>query len=869
MAWLQKFRNIFRPGRLQNDLERELTFHVREREEELRASGLSGAEAARAARQQFGNFTRQLETTRDMDIHDWLESMVRNFRHGARVLAKTPAFTITVILTLALGIGANSAVFSAIYAVLLRPLPFPNDEELVRLLQSRPNNPVHYVAPIRIEEWNRFNSTFQAITGYSWEDASETSGDVPEKLRIARVAPRFLKVLGINPALGRDFSPQEERYGGPAAVLISYRLWQRRFGGDANAVGKALRFGGQSSPIVGIMPAAFQFPDHDVDLWSLRPPDAPYAQNREIGWYTGIGRLKRGVTVARARDNLAAVQSGLGRQYPKPDATISVSMTPLKEATVGGVRKSLWLLFASVSLLLLIACTNIAALLLSRAAARRHETSVRFSLGASRASVAAQLFTEVLILAVAGALVGLMLATGASYVFRALAKDLPRIEEIGLHGTIVVYSLVCAVAVTLLCGIVPAIRGTRGSLAALAQGGRSQVSGRNRLQFLLVGMQVALAVILLEGAGLLVRSFQELGRVSPGFDPQHVLTFRISSTFAEAGGNRATQRTNRILDNLRSLPGIEGAATSTSLPGVPDEYEFELKTTEARAETEPGVAETKMVAQGRWVAPEYFSVLHIPILDGELCRDEPDVPTAMVNRSFANQYLHGAAAIGRHLVQPANPHSRPAEIRGIVGDVRETGLDREPPPTAYWCAGAMQPFTVFLIRARGEPGSLAGTVRRKIHEVEPLRSVYDLTPLTSHISDAYAENRLRMILLAFFALTALALVSVGLYGTLSYAVTVRRREVAVRMALGALRVQVARQFLAQGLAITMLGCMAGLLFAMAFARMLSSMLYGVSAMDAITLGGVTVIMLAVSVLASLFPSIRAARLEPMQALREE
>jgi putative ABC transport system permease protein len=868
MAWFQKFRNIFRPGRLQRDLERELAFHVREREEELQESGLSHAEAARAARQQFGNFTSQLERTRDMDIHEWLESMVRNLRYGVRVLAKTPAFTITVILTLALGIGANSAVFSAIYAVLLRPLPFPNDDELVKLLQSRPNNSVHYVAPIRIEEWNRFNSTFQAITGYSWEDASETSGDIPEKLRIARVAPRFLQVLGITPALGRDFNPQEERYGGPAVVLISYRLWQHRFGGDANAIGKVLRFAGQASPIIGIMAASFQFPDRDVDVWSLRPPDAPYAQNRELGWYTGIGRLKRGVTVAQARDNLAAVQSGLGRQYPKPDATISASITPLKEATVGGVRKSLWLLFASVSLLLLIVCTNIAALLLSRAAARRQETAVRFSLGASRVSVAAQLFTEVLILAVAGALAGLILAAGASYVFRALAKDLPRIEEIGLHGAIVVYSLVCAVAVTLLSGIVPAIRGTRGSLAALANGGRSQVSGRNPLQFLLVGMQVALAVILLEGAGLLVRSFQELGRVSPGFDPQHVLTFRVSSTFAEAGGNPATQRTKRILDSLRSMPGIEGAATARSLPGVPDEYEIELKTTEGHAETEPGVSETKMLSQGRWVAPEYFSVLHIPILDGELCRDEPNVPAVMVNRSFANRYLNGAAAIGRRLVQPANPHSGPAVIRGIVGDVRETGLDREPPPTAYWCASAMQPFTVFLIRARGEPGLLAGTVRRKINEVEPLRSVYDVTPLTSHISDAYAENRLRMVLLAFFALTAIALASVGIYGTLSYAVNVRRREVAVRMALGALRAQVARQFLAQGLAITMLGCMAGLAFAIAFVRTLSSMLYGVSATDAITLGGVAVIMLAVSVLASLFPAIRAARLEPMQALRE-
>jgi len=865
MAWYHRLSNALRPGRLQRELERELSFHVTERMEELQESGLAQAEAARVARLQFGNFTREMERTRDMDINAWLESMVRNLKYGVRALAKTPAFTTTVILTLALGIGANSAVFSAIYAVLLRPLPFPNAGQLVKLTQSQPRNPERLVAPVRLEEWNRLNSAFAGITGYYAEDTSETTGELPEKVKRAWVASRFLQVLGVAPALGRDFTPQEERFGGPNAVLISYRLWQRRFDGHPNAVGKTLRVPGLPFTFVGVMPVSFQFPDRDVDLWSPSPADAPYAQSREATWFTAIGRLRPGVSLLEARANLAAVQSNLGRQYPKTDGAISPLITPLKEATVGGVRRSLWLLFGSVSLLLLIASTNVAALLLSRATVRRHETAVRFSLGASRASVAAQLLTEVLILALVGALLGLLIAAGASSVFRALAKDLPRIEEIGLNVNIVIYSLGCAVAVTLLCGLVPAIRGAQNGLAVnLAQGGRAHVSGRNPVQFLLVGVQVALAVVLLAGAGLLLRSFQEFGRVSPGFDPEHVLTFHVSNTWGEAGGKPAKQRTDRILHGLRSVPGVEAAATTISLPGVPGQYEIEVKTTEGRAESEP-----KMLAQGRWVSPEYFAALRIPILAGEFCRDEPSIATAMVNRSFANLYLNGSAAIGRHLVQPGNAFLPPAEIRGIVADVRETGMDRQPPPTAYWCAGALQPGTYFLIRVHGDPGSMAGTIRRKIHELEPRRSVYALTALTGHISDAYAENRLRMILLAFFALTAIALASVGLYGTLSYAVNVRRREVAVRMALGALRAQVARQFLAQGLAITMLGCMVGLAFAITFARTLSSMLYGVSATDAITLGGVTVIMLAVSVLASLFPAIRAARLEAMQALREE
>ncbi|PYT18132.1 MAG: ABC transporter permease [Acidobacteria bacterium] len=866
MAWYRRFWNVLRPGRMQSDLQRELSFHVAERAEELQDGGMSEEEAVRTARRQFGNYTAQVERTRDMDIYGWLESFVRNLRHAARGLGKTPAFTATVVLTLALGIGANSAVFSAIYAVLLRPLPFPESDQLVKLAQSHPKIPQPFVAPVRLEEWNRLNNTFQAITGHYTEDASELSGELPEKLKLALVAPRFLQVWGIAPALGRDFSPQEERFGGPNAVLISDRLWRRRFGGNPDAVGKTLRIGRSAYPIIGVMPASFLFPDRDVDLWSPSPMDAPYAQSRESTWFTAIGRLKPGVTLAQARANLASVQANLGREYPKTDAMIGAMIEPLKEATVGGVRRSLLILFGSVSLLLLIACTNIAALLLSRAAAREHEISVRFSLGASRASVVAQLLTEVVVVSLAGAALGLVVAAGASRVFRSLAKDLPRIEEIGLDWRIVLYALACAIAATLLCGIFPAIRGSRRNLAgSLAQAGRWQVSRYNRVQFALVGVQVALAVTLLAGAGLLLRSFQELGRVSPGFDPEHVLTFHISSSWGETADQKAArQRVDRILDGLRSVPGIESAATALSLPGVPAQYQIELKTTEGRAESEP-----KMLAQGRWVTPAYFATIRIPVVAGELCRDEPNTNTTMVNRSFANGYLAGSAAIGRHLVQPANAYLPPGEIRGIVGDARETGLDREPPPTVYWCAGSNQPGTYFLVRTHGEPRSMAETIRRKIHELEPRRSVYDLTPLRDHISDAYAENRLRTILLTFFAMTAVSLACVGVHGTLSYLVNLRQREVALRLALGAVRTQVVRQFLAQGLRVSVLGCMAGVVLAVALGRLLSGMLYGVSTSDTATLGGVVAIVLAVSAFASLLPAMRAARLEPMQLLREE
>jgi putative ABC transport system permease protein len=865
MAWYRRWWNVLRPERLQSDLERELAFHVRERAEDLRADASDQEAAARAARMAFGNFTAQIERTRDMDISRRLESFVRNLRYALRALRKSPGFTATVLATLALGIGANSAVFSAIDAVLLHPLPFPAANELALLSQTGPHIDQPFVAPVRLEDWNRLNRTFAGISGYYEEDASEISGPLPERLKWAMVAPRFLAVLGVAPVLGRDFSPREEHFGGPPAILISYRLWQRRFGGNPDVLGKMLRIGRSSIPIIGVMPASFRFPDRDVDLWSVSAPDAPFAQSRDATWFTVIGRMKPGVGIARAQADMASVQSNLGRQFPKTDARMTVALQSLKDATVGGVRRSLWLLFGSVSLLLLIACTNIAALLISRGAARQQEISVRFSLGASRASVAAQLLTEVLVLAVAGALAGLVVAAGALAAFRASESGLPRAEEIALNWWVLGYSLGCAVAATLLCGVLPAVRATSIRLTGdLAHGGRSQVSRHRPLHFVLVGAQVALAVPLLAGAGLLLRSFQELGRVSPGFDTHNVLAFHITTSWGETADPKTGRRVERILDGLRSIPGVESAATTYWLPGVPAEYQVELKLAEGRPESEP-----KLLAQARAVSPEYFRVMRIPLLAGQLCRTDSQASGMMVNRSFADTYLGGTQALGHHLTPLDNPYVHASEIRGIVGDARDMGLDRAPVPTIYWCTASIQPGTYFVVRSRGREQAIAGAVRSKLKELEPARSVYDLGPVADRVSNAYAENRMRTLLLTFFAVMAVALACVGLYGTLSYMVSLRRREMALRLALGAVRGQVVRQILGQGVRVALLGCGAGLLLAAVFTKALAGMLFGVKPTDALTLAGVIAIVLAVSVAASLLPAIRAARLEPMQSLREE
>jgi predicted permease len=859
---------FFRKKNREPQLDAELRFHIDEMTEANIAAGMSRDEARRRAIIEFGGEQQIKEELRDVRRIAIVDATSANVKSALRFMRKSPSFSLTVILTLALGIGANSAVFSAIDAILLRPLAFPNGDRLMYLTQVSHKNadPGGFVAPVRLEDWDRMNSTFQAISGYYTQSESETSGVLPEKLTCALVAPRFLQVLGVAPALGREFTPAEEHFGGPNAVLISDRFWRNRFGADPNVIGKRLRLSGYSNTIVGVMPASFMFRVRDVDLWASVPIDAPYAQSRESTWFIAIGRLKPGVTVNQARADMTTVQSRLGRAYPKPDGDLAVGVQPLKDADVAGVSRSPWVLYGSVSLLLLIACTNIAALLLSRATERQHEIAIRFSLGASRNTVIFQLLSEAFLMALVGAALGLLMGGGFSHVFRVLAKDMPRLEEIRLDGRLVLYTLACAVAATLLCALVPAIRATRRGLSgSLAQSSRTQVSARNPLQFALVGIQVALAVALLSGAGLLLRSFQALGRVSPGFDMSHVLTLRISGGYGEtADMKRLKQRIDRTLDSLRAVRGVEATAVSSDLPGVPDEYEPGLKLTEAGPRPELDV-----VAESRFVSPGYFDTVRIPLLTGQICRDTAGPPGVLVNRTFVDKYLPNSTVIGRHLEEPNNAYLPPGEIQGIVGNARETGINVPPVPTVYWCSTGGEPDPHFLIRTHGAPMTMAETLRRKIHEIEPGRSVFDVMPLEQHLDDAFAENRLRTILLTFFALTAIVLASMGLYGMLSYFVTVRRRETGLRLALGALRRQILRHFLLQGLGIALIGCVAGLALAAAFARLLAGMLYGVSPSDTITLFGVALLVIAVGAIASLVPAIRAARVEPMQVLREE
>ncbi len=853
---------------LEDAADQEIGFHIAELTEGYVAQGMSAEEAHRRAVLEFGGHEQVKQQLREVQVSPILEGLLFNLKAAIRFLRKSPSFSIVVILTLALGIGANSAVFSAIDAIIIRPLLFPDSNQLVALYQHdyKGRDANTFVAPARLEDWNRLNSTFQAISGYYFDNLSETSGSLPEKVTECLVAPRFLQVMRVSPSLGRGFAPNEEHWGGPSAVVISNGYWQRRFHGDPAALGQKVRVSGYTSTIIGVMPESFQFPNADVDMWTPSAPDAPFAQRRDETWFTVIGRMKPGITLQQAAADLATVQSHLGKQFPKPDAELTVQTVALKEVIVGGTRSSLWLLYGSVSLLLLIACSNIAALLLARTTEREHEVSIRFSLGASRRSIVGQLLSEVFALALLGSLAGLLIAAAAARGFHLLAKTLPRAEEIGLDWRIVAYTLAAAIGTTLLCGLFPALRGTRRTLArTLAAASRSQISTRGTLQWLLVGMQITLAVTLLIGAGLLLRSFQQLARVYPGFEPSHVLTFQVSGSWGETTEMKnVIQRINRTLDSLRALPGVEAASTAAMLPGVPSQYQIEFK---IDGKQEPG---NPILADSRYVSAGYFDTMRIPLLVGESCRLASNTSDVMVNRAFADRYMSGTLAVGHQLSGAVyNDFLPTGMIRGIVGDAREEGMNTQPVPTVYSCFSAPDPFPNYLVRTHGDPMAMAESIRRRIHELEPSRSVYSFAPLQDHLDDASSENRLRTMLLTIFAATAILLACIGLYGTLSYLGRLRQREVGVRLALGAMRNQIVAQFVFQGVLVATLGCLAGLALGLVLTHFIGSMLYGVSTLDPVTYGSVICLMLAVAACASLVPALRASRVEPVQVLRQD
>jgi len=770
---------------------------------------------------------------------------------------------VTVIATLTVCIGANTAIFSAVDTLLLKPLPYPAADRLVAIHETnwQRNETEGLLAPVRVAEWASAARTLDGIAGCYFENLTDTSLPLPERVEAMRVSPGFLTLFGTSPLAGRTFSPEEERLVAPVTV-ISEGFWTRRFGREP-AVGRQLALGGRSYTIVGIMPASFQAPSVTTEVWAPMPP---LTQSRTTRILTAFGRLKPGMSAADAEADLTWIQADLARQHPQTDAGWAARVTPLQDVQVGGIRRSLWLLFGAVALALLAACGNLACLLLADATRREQEIAVRLALGSGRGAVVGQLCLEGLFLACCGAVLGLLAARYGVAFLRDAAPQLPRLRDATVDGRIIAFTTGLAALTTLLCSLAPALHATRVDLLRrLAQGGRSVARGRLGAQRILVVVQVTLAIVLLTGAGLVVRSFDRLQRTSPGFSPSNVLAFKISAQWGERP-EAVAARQFRTLERLRAIPGVTAAALGSVLPAGATFTPEEIRIVE-----QPGAE--KRFAELRMVSGDYFRALQVPLLEGRSCRDDPSSLRSseiLVNRSFSGRFFPDASPIGRHIATGTANYSWAAAIVGVVSDVRERGVARQPEPMAYLC-GLMPywPDPRYLVRVDDLRRVSIAAIRAAIREIEPARAVYAARPLKDFLADAIAQPRLNALLLSLFAWTTLLLAALGLYGVLSQTVASRRREIGVRMALGARPAQILVSVAVQAATVTGLGIAAGVAGAAALAQVMSSLVFGIALRDPLTFAAAPLVLAIVAAVATIVPARRAAAVEPMSALREE
>jgi predicted permease len=857
---LRKLTGRVRRDAIDAELQEEMQIHL-----DMKASATGDRHAAL---RDFGNPTLLLEDSREAwgwpRVEDWL----RDFRYALRVLVRKPGFAVTVVLTLALGIGASSTIFSLIDTVLIRPLPYPHSDRLVAVSEAKPaeHGDRTPVSPGRLEDWQRLNGSFVALAGTNEDTVTDTTGSVPERISAVFVSPQFFSALGVSPALGRVFSADEERFGGPLAIIISDGLWRRRFGSDPAVLGQTLVLANQSHVIVGVMPGTFQYPSPTAEIWVPKKASPALLRIREARSFQAIGRLRDGVTLEQAQADLAAVQRRLGERYPKTDAGWGVVIAPLKEQLVGSVRLALWLLFGSVSLLLLISCTNVSCLLLARLSSRAAEIATRRALGAGRATIARQLFAEGLAYAFAGGLLGMAVAFAGIDFLRKEVLDIPRIAELAVDARTLGVLVGITVLTVILFSLAPLLQTfRRESTGVLMSGGRGVVGSRQRLTHVLVSAQLALATALLIGAGLSLRSLIRLEDTPLGFRSDAVLTFRIGGSINEPA-DAAVQRHQRTLSALSSIPGVTAVSMSSGLPGASTAWprEFEIP-------GEPAPDGTLRFTMWRIVTAGYFQTVGIPIVEGRTCymNADPDKPfEVLVNRSFAARYFPGRDPIGR-MIQGGAQGDTTSRIVGIVPDTREEGPAREPQPLIYACGFLRYwPDSNFLLQT-SSPISLASSVREVLRNVEPNRPIYAVRPLDDALKSALAQNRFRTLLVSLFSVMALTLAAIGLYGVMAYMVAQRAREIGIRVALGARPVQIVRAVVCSGGLLAASGAAAGIVLAAAASRMLGTLLYGVRPWDLTSYLSATGVLLAVALFACLIPSRRAASIDPTQALREQ
>jgi putative ABC transport system permease protein len=814
-----------------------------------------------------------------------MENLLKDLRYGFRMLAKKPAFTAVAVLALALGIGANTAIFSVVNTVLLKPLPFKNPDQLMMVWEenSKLGFPKDTPAPANFVDWKDQNQVFEEMAAIADQTFNLTGVGEPEKLEGQRVSASFFPMLGVEPALGRSFLAEEDRAEGERVVIISSGLWQRRFGSDPNIVGKQLTLNGQSYTVVGVLQKSFQFPDPEQSAREERAVWVPIAFSSEEasnrgGHYLYVyARAKSGVTVKQAQADLSTIAARLQQQYPDTNTSVGAVVTSLHEDIVGNIRPALLIMLGAVGLVLLIACANVANLLLARAAARHKETAIRTALGASRSRLIGQFLTESIMLAGMGGIFGLLLAViGMKLLVALMPATLTQAKDVSIDGKVLGFTFVVSLLTGVIFGLAPALQASRPDLnESLKEGGKGTAGvARSRVRNLLVISEVALALLLLISAGLLINSFLRLRNVDPGFNADNLLTMKVVLPRSKYPDSvRRTAFYNELLQRIESLPGVQSAGLITNLPltfkgnngGV---------TIEGRPEPPP---DEQPIVITRVISPEYFRTMNTPVLKGRQFspQDTPDVTgVVIVSETTARQYWPGEDAIGKRIKMGGFNSDAPwLSVVGIVKDVRQFELDIDPKPQVYFPYTQL-PYSFLaprdlVVRTSADPLSLAAAVRNEVWAVDKDQPVSNITTMAEILSGSLAKQRFNTLLFAIFAAVALVLAAVGIYGVISYSVTQRTHEIGIRMALGASQKDVMRLVVGQGFKLVSIGVAIGLVSAFILTRLMASMLFGVGATDPITFLAISAVLVAVAMLASYVPARKATKVDPMIALRYE